>query len=320
MAESEFEVRVVRKVMEAEGIAGFHLAAIDGLRLAAFSAGAHIHVRTPAGYIRQYSLCNSPDNPREYQIAVLNDPDSRGGSASMHRDVKEGDLLKISSPCNHFPLADTAGEALLLAGGIGVTPILCMAESLSAANARFDMHYFTRSVGRTAFLARIKAAPFADQVTFHIGDPPGPSADLNAILEPRTAARRVYVCGPAKFLEVVRSTASKSGWAKDHVHFEYFAANPAATGGSADFEVKLARSGRVIRVGESETVAAALIKHGIDIPLSCEQGVCGTCVTRVLEGIPEHRDMYLTDEERAANGLFTPCCSRARSDSLTLDL
>jgi len=320
MAAGELKVRVVRKVIEAEGIACFHLAATDGLGLAAFNAGAHIDVCTPAGHIRQYSLCNSPDNCREYQIAVLNDPDSRGGSASMHRDVKEGDLLEISRPRNHFRLAETAGESLLLAGGIGVTPILCMAQSLSAANARFEMHYFTRSVARTAFLARIKASVFAHQVAFHFGDSPGPSGDLDAILEPRAPTRRVYVCGPAGFLEAVRSTASHLGWPKDHVHFEYFAASPAATAAGAEFEVKLARSGQVIQVSESESVADALIKHGIDIPLSCEQGVCGTCVTRVLEGIPDHRDMCLTDEERAANTLFTPCCSRARSDSLTLDL
>jgi vanillate monooxygenase ferredoxin subunit len=320
MAEDELKVRVVRKVIEAEGIAGFHLVAVDGSPLAAFSAGAHIDVCTPAGCIRQYSLCNRPDSRSEYQIAVLDDPDSRGGSASMHREVREGDLLNISRPRNHFPLAETAGAPLLLAGGIGVTPILCMAESLSAANASFEMHYFTRSVARTAFLSRIEASAFAAQVNFHFADAPVPPGDLNAILEPREPARRVYVCGPAGFLEAVRSTACNSGWPKDRVHFEYFAAQPAPAGDRTDFEVRLARSGQVIRVGGAESVADALIRHGIDIPLSCEQGVCGTCVTRVLAGVPDHCDVFLTDEQRAANNLFTPCCSRARSASLTLDL
>jgi vanillate monooxygenase ferredoxin subunit len=320
MAEGELKVRVVRKVIEAEEIVSFRLAAVDGSPLAAFSAGAHIDVCTPAGYIRQYSLCNGPDNCSEYQIAVLNVRDSRGGSASMHREVRKGDLLNISKPRNHFPLAETAGEPLLLAGGIGVTPLLCMAECLSAANAPFEMHYFTRSVARTAFLSRIKASAFADQVNFHFADAPVPPGDLNAILVPRDPQRRVYVCGPAGFIEVVRSMAGNSGWPKDRVHFEYFAANPAAAGAAVDFEVRLARSGKVIRVSGSESVADALIRHGIDIPLSCEQGVCGTCVTRVLEGVPDHRDVFLTDEERAANSLFTPCCSRARSASLTLDL
>jgi vanillate O-demethylase ferredoxin subunit len=195
-----------------------------------------------------------------------------------------------------------------------------MAESLSAANAAFEMHYFARSVARAAFLDRIEASAFVDQVRFHFSDALGPRPNLDAILERRDPQRRVYVCGPARFLEAVRSIASALGWPKDHVHYEYFAADGAATAHRTDFEVRLARSGRVIRVSRSESIADALIKHGIDIPLSCEQGVCRTCVTKVLEGIPEHRDVCLTDEERVANRFFTPCCSRARSDSLTLDL
>jgi len=316
----ERQVRVVRRVSEAQGIAGFHLAPTDGVPLASFSAGAHIDVHTPSGHVRQYSLCGKPEHVGEYQIAVLDEADSRGGSASMHRDVQEGALLKISTPRNHFPLVDIARKPLLLAAGIGVTPIICMAESLSAAHAPFEMHYFTRSVARAAFLERIKASAFADQVTFHFGDSPQPRRDVGTLLLPHDSQRRVYVCGPARFLEAVRLAATNLEWPADHIHYEHFVGAPVAAGGNVAFEIKLARSARVIQVGASESVADALIKNGVDVPLSCEQGVCGTCVTKVLAGIPDHRDVVLTDEEKASNTVFTPCCSRARSASLTLDL
>jgi vanillate O-demethylase ferredoxin subunit len=320
MSDGELEVRVVRKVQEAESIASFHLASTGGAPLPDFSAGAHIDVHTPAGPIRQYSLCNDAANRGQYHIAVLNDPRSRGGSASMHRDVREGTLLRISAPRNHFPLAEISGTPLLLAGGIGVTPILCMAERLSASIAPFEMHYFARSQSKMAFHDRIQSSSYAAQVRLHLDDVAGSRIDLMTLLRDPAPGRRAYVCGPLGFLDAVRSGAAEAGWPNDRVHFEYFAAARVEAGSSSAFTVTLASSGRVLQIPEDKSVAEVLLDNGVDVQLSCEQGVCGTCVTRVFEGTPDHRDTYFSDEERAANNQFTPCCSRALSANLLLDL
>ncbi|MEO8722076.1 MAG: PDR/VanB family oxidoreductase [Sphingobium sp.] len=320
MTEGEMEVRVIRKVQEAEGIASFYLASCDGSVLPSFSAGSHIDVHTPAGPVRQYSLCNSAQKRDHYQIAILKDPQSRGGSVSMHEDIEAGSILRISTPRNHFPLMEVDGSPLLLAGGIGVTPILCMAERLSASDAMFEMHYFARSRSSMAFQDRIRSSGFASQVQCHFDDEIESRIDLGSLLQSPAPGRRIYVCGPLGFLEAVRSMAVASGWPNDQVHFEYFAAAPIEPGSTSAFTVTLASSGQVLDVPEDKSVADVLLDNGIDLPLSCEQGVCGTCVTRILEGTPDHRDMYFSDEERAADNQFTPCCSRAKTSNLLLDL
>jgi len=314
------QVRVVRKIQEAQDICGFELASIDGKPLPAFSAGSHIDVQVPGGLTRQYSLCNASSEQHRYRIAVLRDAASRGGSAGMHDAVHEGDLLQISEPRNHFPL-QPAKRTLLFAGGIGVTPLLCMAERLAEIGADFRLHYCTRSAGRTAFHAQIGAAAYADRVQFHFDD--GPAAqklDLAREIAQPDAGTRLYVCGPAGFIEHVVNTAKALGWGSEQIHLEYFGAAPRDTAGDAGFEVRIASTGQVYAVAPDQTVVQALQQHGIEILTSCEQGVCGTCITRVLEGEPDHRDMYFTDDERAKNDQFTPCCSRARSRLLVLDL
>src|SRR5450830_28225 len=276
---SQLQVKVINKTVEAEDIASFELAGVDGKSLPPFSAGSHIDVHIRDGLIRQYSLCNPPHESHRYQIGVLRDANSRGGSVAMHGDIKVGDVLTISEPRNHFPLTQ-AKRTLLLAGGIGVTPILCMAERLAATGADFAMHYCARSPERTAFRDRIAESGFADRVVYHYD----------------------------------------KGWPSSQVHLEYFGAAPVETDGDAPFDVKIASSGQVFTIPAGETVIKILADNGVDIPVSCEQGVCGTCLTRVLDGVPDHRDLYLTDEERAANDQFTPCCSRAKSTLLVLDV
>ena len=238
----------------------------------------------------------------------------------MHRQVGEGSRVRISVPRNHFPLVETAGEPLLLAGGIGITPLLCMAERLGALAAPFEMHYFARSRARAAFIERIGRAPFAPFVALHFDDEPATQADLARILERARPSRRLYVCGPAGFLETVRTKAAELGWPSDHVHFEYFSAQPDEGAPASSFTVTLASSGQVFEIPPDRSIADVLQDNGITIPVSCAQGVCGTCLTRVLAGVPSHRDVYLTDAEHAANDQITPCCSRASSPSLTLDL
>lgn len=312
-------VKVASKSREALDICTFELVDPAGRALPAFTPGSHIDVHIREGLVRQYSLCNDSRESHRYVIGVLRDPKTRGGSKAMHDDIRVGDLLRISAPRNHFALAPDAGRSLLLAGGIGITPLLCMAEHLSAIGADFQLHYCTRSEARTAFRERIHASGFSDRVVFHVDDgPPHQRADFPALLGGAEAGTHLYVCGPAGFLESVIGTARSKDWIPDNIHYEYFAA--ARPQGGGGFDVKLARSGRIIAVPADRTIVEALAANGVEIPVSCEQGICGTCLTRVLDGEVEHRDSYLTPEEQARNDQLTPCCSRAKSQMLVLDL
>lgn len=314
-------VRVARKTPEAADICSLELIPADGGTLPAFSAGSHVDVHLGPGLVRQYSLCNDPRETHRYVVAVLRDAASRGGSQAVHDAVAEGQLLTISAPKNHFALAPTAQRSLLLAGGIGVTPLLSMAEQLSANGADFAMHYCSRSVQRTAFRQRIAASAFAAQVQYHFDD--GDAAqklDLAALLRVPQEGTHVYVCGPKGFMDAVLGTARAQGWPEAQLHCEFFGATIAPDVGDAAFEVKIASTGQVITVPADQTVTRALAEAGVDIVVSCEQGVCGTCLTRILEGTPDHKDSYLLPEELAANDQFTPCCSRAKSALLVLDL
>jgi vanillate monooxygenase ferredoxin subunit len=314
-------VRVARKAVEAEGVCTFELVEAGGRPLPAFSAGSHIDVRLPGGLTRQYSLCNDPTETHRYLIGVLREPASRGGSAAMHDQVNEGTLLEISAPKNHFPLAHDARRSLLLAGGIGITPILCMAERLAIAGADFELHYCTRSPARAAFLQRIRSASFAPRAAFHFDDGDvAQKIDLKALLATPSEGTHLYVCGPKGFMDAVLGTARARGWPEARLHFEFFGAEVGPQAGDDSFEVKLASSGRTVRVAKGRSVVQALAEAGVVVQTSCEQGVCGTCLTRVLDGVPDHRDLYLTPEEQAANDQFTPCCSRAKTPLLVLDL
>jgi len=318
---STLSVRVARKAQEATDICTFELVGVDGAALPAFSAGSHVDVHLPGGLTRQYSLCNDPTETHRYLIGVLRDPASRGGSLALHAQVQEGQVLQISTPKNHFGLAHDARRSLLLAGGIGVTPILCMAERLAMTGADFAMHYCTRSRDRAAFLQRITASRYAPRVQFHFDDGAADQKlDLFALLADPQAGVHLYVCGPKGFMDAVLATARAQGWPESQLHYEFFGAEVARSDSDAGFEVQLASSGRVITVAKDQTVTQALSAAGVEVQTACEQGVCGTCLTRVLSGVPDHKDMYLTPEEQAANDQFTPCCSRAKTARLVLDL
>lgn len=318
---STLSVRVARKATEALDICTFELVDVNGAPLPAFAAGSHVDVQLPGGVTRQYSLCNDPTETHRYLIGVLRDPKSRSGSKAMHEQVREGQALQISTPKNHFPLAYDAKRSLLLAGGIGVTPILCMAERLAMTGAEFEMHYCTRAPERTAFLNRIKRASFAQQVKFHFdAGPAAQQIDMAGLLAAPQARAHLYVCGPKGFMDAVLKTARANGWPEGQLHYEFFGAEVAASDKDTGFDIKLASSGRIVTVQKGQTVVKALAQAGVDIMTSCEQGVCGTCLTRVLEGVPEHKDSYLSPQEQAANDQFTPCCSRSRTPLLVLDL
>ena len=314
------EVVVTARRTQAQDICSYELASVDGQPLPAFSAGAHIDVHLPGGLIRQYSLCNPPEERHRYLIGVLKDPASRGGSRSLHEQIHEGARLQISAPRNLFPLAHDARRSLLFAGGIGITPILCMAERLAHMGADFHLHYCARAEERAAFVQRLKASAFAERVHLHFDEQPDTALNAAEVLAAPEDDVHLYVCGPGGFMQHVLDSARAQGWQEERLHREYFAAAPTDNRLDGGFSVQVASSGQVFDIPADKSVVQVLESHGIEIAVSCEQGICGTCLTRVLDGIPEHRDLFLTEQEQALNDQFTPCCSRAKTPLLVLDI
>lgn len=297
------------------------LAALEGDPLPPFQAGAHIDVHLPNGLTRQYSLTGQPGDTDLYHLGILKDAASRGGSQWLHDHLTVGDQMRISPPRNLFPLNLEAQRHLLFAGGIGITPLMSMARYLSAIGADFELTYCVRSLAEAAFVEDLTGlVPTGRLHLMTQGRDLARNQCLAALAVPRPDSH-IYVCGPQGYIQTLLDLARQQGWRDDQLHTESFGASapPTAEGNSA-FEVYLARSDATITVAPHQTVVRALEQHGFDIPVSCEQGICGTCLTRVMAGIPDHRDQYLTDEERDANDQFTPCCSRARSARLVLDL
>ena len=311
---------VSKRQVEAPGIVSLELKSAKADQLPPFTAGSHVDVHLPGGLVRQYSLCNSPRERDRYVLGVLKEVVSRGGSWAMH-DLVVGETLQVSEPRNLFGLRDEAEHTVLLAGGIGVTPLLCMAKELAARGASFEMHYCTRSIANTAFRDEIATSSIAPHVRFHHDDgASGQQMSFPAVFASPALRVHVYVCGPTGFIDAALTSAQAHGWSPAQLHREYFTApvEPSHDGGS--FQVRILKTGQCIQIPENVTVMQALFEHGIEVPVSCEQGICGTCITRVVEGIPDHRDICMTDEEHARNDQFTPCCSRSRSPVLVIDL
>jgi vanillate O-demethylase ferredoxin subunit len=321
MPDNTIRVHVAEKTGAAVDICSLTLVAENG-RLPESAPGAHIDVHLPGGLIRQYSLCQEPDCSGHYLIGVLRDPQSRGGSIAIHDRVQKGDLLEISPPKNHFQIVQTTRPTVLLAGGIGITPIIPMADWLAANNAPFEMHYCTRERPRTAFYDRIMASPYASCVHFHFdNEPVDQRLDLDNLLRAHANGAHLYVCGPRGFIDAALASAERHTWPADHVHFERFSnAQALFHDEDAGFFIEIRSTGQRVFVPPDQTASDALRSAGIAIATSCEQGVCGTCLTTVIDGIPDHRDMFLTDAERLRNDRFTPCCSCARTPVLVVDL
>jgi vanillate O-demethylase ferredoxin subunit len=314
-------VRVTARRFETADIVAFELTDPDGGELPAFSAGAHIDIEAAPGLVRQYSLLNDPAERHRYVVGILRDPASRGGSAALHQ-VELGAHLRIAGPRNQFELADGGHETLLLAGGIGITPLLCMARQLLKDGKKFTLHYCTRSRSNTAFLAELRQAPFADNVVFHFDDAPDEQRlKLPDVLASLAPDAHIYVCGPGGFMGWCIDGAAAAGIADQRIHREYFKSDAAvAQAGDTAFCVQLASTGAVFSVPAEQTILQVLRANGINIPASCESGVCGTCLTGVVSGTPEHRDCYLTKAERAAGDVMLPCCSRSASATLVLEI
>lgn len=320
MAESMIEVRVKRICYEAENVNSYELTSPAGDDLIPFTAGCHIDLHLSNGIIRSYSLVNDQRERRRYVIAVNKDQASRGGSRFVHDNLRAGDIVTVSHPRNNFALDEEAEHSVLIAGGIGITPLLSMVRRLESLERSWELFYAARTRRAAAFLDELNGLGSNGPAKVRVDlddERSGLMFDLPALVRNAPARAHLYCCGPLPMLEAFEAaTADRPA---DHVHVEYFQARkaPATEGG---FEVKLARSNRTIEVGVGKTILEALLDAGIAANYACTEGVCGTCETHVLEGTPDHRDQFLSKEEQAANKTMMICCSGARSRTLLLDL
>lgn len=313
----ELEIRDARP--GAENIRLYELVHPAGAALPTFTAGAHVKVRV-GDEIRHYSLANDPAERSRYLLGVLKDPKSRGGSQRIHETWTAGQRISVSQPINHFPLAAAAQRHVLIAGGIGITPIIAMAQQLGAGSVPYALYYCAREEGNAAFLPELRTivAPQNLHLVFDGGDPTR-GLDLAALLGTFEPGRHVYVCGPMGLIQAVRNAAAH--WPADHVHFEIFAAaTPVAPATSGSFTVELAKSGGVYEIPPEYSILDVLEAKGLKPQALCREGYCGTCLVTVLEGVPDHRDSILDDAEKAAGDVMALCCSRAKSGKLVLDI
>ncbi len=307
-------LQIIKRELQGEVVL-LTLARADRGELPPFSAGAHIDLHLTDRLVRPYSLCGDPADRSCYQLGILKDSQSQGGSLAAH-GLKVGDEIPVSLPRNLFALEESAGHSLLIGGGIGITPMLAMAAELHAAGRSFALHYCARSRSQAAFLQRLEHAPWADRVWLHFSDEA--RMTLTAVLSDVPANTHLYVCGPTRLMEAVSQQAAASGFAPENVHRECFSAEVETSG--AAFEVVAAASGITVQVAPNQTIVEALAQAGLKVCVSCKQGICGSCLTDVLEGEPDHRDSYLTDEEKADGDQILLCCSRAKSARLIIDL
>ena len=315
------QVRVRATTYEAKNILGFELVPLDPeTALPAFNAGAHIELQLPGGLRRSYSLLNDPTQTHRYCIGVNLDAHSRGGSRFMHEQLRTGTVLTIGVPRNLFEMDESAPFNVFIAGGIGITPMLSMIARTQALGTPWRLHYTARTRQHAGFLdqlAHYQAQSGADLQLNFDQEPGGRMLDLNAVIAALPAGGHVYACGPTPLLEAYeKATASLP---PGRVHREYFAAKEAAaTDGS--YTVTLARSQRSLQIKPGQSLLDGLIAVGVEPTFSCQQGICGTCEVKVLEGTPDHRDMVLTEAEKAGNDRMMVCCSGAKSACLVLDL
>ena len=312
--EQSFEVRLRALVWEAPGVLSLELAAPDGSALPSFAPGAHIDLKLPDGTLRQYSLCGNPSDTSHYRLGIRA---VAGGLSSsfIHRKLRPGELLTVSAPRNNFPLVDAA-RYIFIAGGIGITPLMPMMREASAKGRPWTLLYCNRRNEDAPFLAEIKK--LGGEISLHSSEA-GTRLDAAQRLGTVQPDTVVYCCGPERLMTAVEEATA--AWPQDNIHFEWFTprSRPAdETSGS--FEVVCQRSGLTLTVPPEKSIMTVLSEAGIEVPRSCEQGICGTCETRVISGEIDHRDSILSASERAANQTMMTCVSRARGPRLVLDI
>lgn len=308
------ELRIKAATWEAPNIVSYDLRPVFG-HLPPFTAGAHVDLTLGNGLIRSYSLLNSQSERHRYVIAVQRDRASRGGSQWIHENFRVGELVKVGGPRNNFLLCESAETSIFIAGGIGITPILSMIDRISALGRRWQLVYCARKRDGAAFVETLSGRA---GVRFNFDeDPGGELLDIVAEVQCAPPGAHFYCCGPLPMLSAFEEATKHLE--RSHVHVEYFSAKegPAVSGG---FTVVLARSGLEIRVPEGKTILDALLEAGVEVPHACVEGVCGSCETKVVEGVPDHRDVVLSEAERGRNNTMMVCCSGSKSERLVLDL
>lgn len=319
---NRISVRLKTLRYEAQRIISFELVSPDGSELPKFEPGSHIDVFLPGQGNRQYSLCNSALERNRYLIAVLLEDHGTGGSQYMHETLRPGDLMEISTPRHMFKVSPRAKKHLLIGAGIGIAPILCMSQYVRHSRMAYEIHYCARSHDEMAFESEVLALADRGQVYLHLdGGDPRKGLDLVSLLKEQESGTHLYYCGPPEFM--LAANHASEHWESGTVHFEHFAPEgviPAETepGEDREFQIKIASSGSVFQVPAFKTIVDVLKENGFEIDTSCEDGFCGTCLTRYLEGQPDHRDIILDEDDQEEYVLI--CCSRARSDMLVLDL
>jgi cytochrome P450/ferredoxin-NADP reductase len=312
-------VVVERVTPVADGIVKLRLVSPDGKALPRWTPGSHIDVECGTPELsRQYSLCGDPDEAGVLEIAVLHEPDGRGGSAWVHANVKPGDRLRIRGPRNHFRLDESLKKAIFIAGGIGITPVSAMARRAKALGMDYELHYSGRSRASMAFVDEL-AALHGERLHVHAADE-GRRNDLQALLAQPVPGAQVYACGPLRMLEALESCCA--AWPEGALRVEHFESTLATLDPSKEhaFEVELKDSGLVLTVPPDQTLLTALRAANVDVQSDCEEGLCGSCEVRVLSGKVDHRDVVLTRTERDANTKMMACCSRACEGRLVLEL
>lgn len=314
-------VRQVR--FEGRGINSYEFVDPEGHTLPPFTAGAHLDIHLAGGVIRQYSICNAPRERHRYVIAVLRDERGRGGSKALHEQLRVQDIVRVSLPRNNFRLVGDARRVVLIAGGIGVTPLKAMAHELDDAGIDYEMHYCAKDATCAAFAEEFEPMRESGRLHFHFdnGDPAS-GLDIPKLLGAPGEGEHVYYCGPVGFMKACADAAGH--WPTGTVHFEHFKApereqdSDAANDALDSFTVRIASTGQEIEVSKEETIADALLQAGVPMETSCCAGLCGTCKVRYLSGDVEHNDCILSDDEKTE--FLTACVSRATSKVLVLDL
>lgn len=314
-----FTVRVQAVRWESDTVLSYEFRRPDNSPLPRFTAGAHIDLVLPVGLVRSYSLCNDQYERHRYVVGINRDANSRGGSRWIHENLRTGQLLQVTRPRNNFVLVEDAELSVFIAGGIGITPILSMIRRLAGLHRDWQLHFAVRTRPQAAFLDALTelAGGRPDRVRLHVDEEnDGAVLDLAGILTETGDTAHVYCCGPLPMLDAFEKATADLPAQRRHV--EYFTAKdaPATDGG---FEVELARSGRTLPIPAGTSILDALLKAGVDAPFSCTEGICGTCETRVLGGVPDHRDLVLTDEEKESNEIMMICCSGCKGARLVLD-
>lgn len=315
--EMEFQVLVRKIKQEAERIKSFELVPADGSLVPSYTAGSNITLLLEKDLARTYSLIDTGVEPDALRIAVLDQHNGRGGSRFMHENVNVGDTLTVKGIANCFSAAKAASNHILIAGGIGITPILSLAKFFAGSSSKFKVHYSAQSRGRAAFIDQIvSSSSFYNNVEFYFSDE-GKRIDIKNLLSKYVEGTAVYCCGPSGLMSAVTSLASH--WPEGALRLDSFA--PLDEDRTSDvFKVQIASTGQTFDVPPCQTILSVLRGKGFDLGSQCEQGVCGACLTPVLKGIPEHRDRVLSENERRANDLMTICCSRSLSGLLVLDI